>query len=147
MDENFAIQVSSHLKNMLPSHQFLTTNELGLEGEKDLQLFPKLKNLEIDAIVTHDLRHMEDADETMSLFENNMHWIGMKQTRQGTAGVTAIALQSAALLSALPMILGDWRTEPTMYKVIGIQRAPQDRFRARALSDVVRTHALRRART
>lgn len=143
MDENFVVQVSQHLKNMFPWHDFVTTQDLDLEGEKNLQLFPRLKDLGMDAIITHDLRHLQEPAETRSLFDNDLHWIGMKQAPQGVRGVTAIALQSAAIIAALPLIEQDWRTEPTAYKINALQRHPHERFSAKPLEQYVESHRYR----
>lgn len=143
MDENFVVQVSQHLRTMFPWHDFVTTQDLELEGEKDLRLFPRLRELGMDAIITHDLRHLQEAEETRSLFDNDLHWIGMKQTPQGVKGVTAIALQSAAIIAALPLIEQAWNSEPTAYKINALQRQPHERFTATPLVEIVHTHGRR----
>jgi hypothetical protein len=143
MDENFVVQVSQHLRTMFPWHDFVTTQDLDLEGEKDLRLFPRLRELGMDAIITHDLRHLQEAEETRSLFDNKLHWIGMKQTPQGVRGVTAIALQSAAIIAALPLIEQEWNTEPTAYKINALQRQPNERFTAKPLAQYLQSHSYR----
>lgn len=143
MDENFVVQVSQHLRTMFPLHSFETSQELGLEGEKDLDLFPLLRGIGIDAIITHDLRHLQNAAETRSLFENKLNWIGMKQSPQGVRGITAIALQSAAVIAALPLIEQQWSAEPTAYRINALQRQPHERFTAKPLGQYVENHALR----
>lgn len=145
MDENFVVQVSQHLRTLFPWHDFVTTQDLELQGEKDLQLFPRLRELGMEAIITHDLRHLQDAGETRSLFDNGLHWIGMKQTPQGIKGVAAIALQSAAIIAALPLIEQDWSTEPTAYKINALQRQPQERFTAKPLAQYLQGHSSRAA--
>lgn len=140
MDENFAVQISQHLRTMFHWNEFFTTGDLELAGEKDLALFPKLRGFGIDAIITHDLRHLSADDETRSLFENDLHWIGMKQPPQGSKGVAAIALQSAAIIAALPLIEQSLESEPTAYRINALQRQPSERFTKKPLSHYLRHH-------
>lgn len=141
MDENFAVQISQHLRDMFPWNEFFTTGDLGLAGEKDLALFPKLRDFGMDAIITHDLRHLQAEDETRSLFDNDLHWIGMKQPPQGSKGVAAIALQSAAIIAALPLIEQSLDPEPTAYRINALQRQPSERFTKKPLSQYLRHHS------
>jgi hypothetical protein len=141
MDENFAVQISQHLRAMFPWNEFVTTGDLGLAGEKDLDLFPKLREFGMNAIITHDLRHLQAEDETRSLFENDLHWIGMKQSPQGSKGVAAIALQSAAIIAALPLIQQTLDSEPTAYRINALQRHPSERFTRKPLAQYLRHHS------
>lgn len=130
IDENYVVQVVRPARQIFRLHEFVTTNDANLSGTLDRDLFPRLREMGVHAIITYDKKQLVDMDEARGLYENDLHWIGMKPIPQQVKGVGRVALQTASLIAALPLIIDAWQDSPHVYKIKAVERGAGQRFTA-----------------
>lgn len=116
IDENLSPLVSEPVQRVYRRHQFRIPAQEHLHGVLDIPLFQDLRSREFDAIITHDVRQLEEReDERAALRYAGLHWIGLADPDE--AGVNGLALQAGALLAAFPRILPELSTVPSAFHV------------------------------
>lgn len=120
LDENLSVVAIEPLAVIFRgSHSFLHAGALGLLGVDDIELYLRLRDEGIDAIVSKDGRQLKVQVERRALFEAGLTFIhlGMGKSR----GRTGLALELAALTAGIPYIERHWSDEPWAYRIRGLQ--------------------------
>jgi hypothetical protein len=108
-------------------HDFRHAWDEGLSGEKDIPLFQTLQDQRYDAIITKDRNQLRDESERRALLDAGLHWIGHKA--RGRAGLEGIALETATVTAGLIYVLGEWRNQPHVYAIKGIEAEAGQRLK------------------
>lgn len=126
LDENLSVVAIEPLGVIFRgSHSFQHAGDLGLLGVDDIELYPRLRDEGIDAIVSKDGRQLKVQAERRGLYEAGLTFIhlGMGKSR----GRIGLALELAALTAGIPYIEQHWSDEPWAYRIRGLQSGFSER--------------------
>ena len=119
VDENVNYGCMDPLRTLYREHRFHHTFDEGLSGTNDIPLFDLLHKQRYDAIITKDRQQLSDDTERRALFEAGLHWIGHRAKEHD--GLFGIVVETATVTAGLIFVLRDWRPEPHVYALKGIE--------------------------
>lgn len=131
VDENVNRGCLEPLRTVYREHKFDYAFDEGLSGTNDIPLFDILAKRRYDAIITKDREQLRDDEERRALFDSGLHWIGHKAKDHD--GLKGIAIETATVTAGLVFVLHEWRTEPHVYSMMGIETQVSQRVKIMAV--------------
>lgn len=132
IDENLPHVLTQPLNVLFFSHEFRSCQDEGLSGVKDIALFHFLRDRGFCAIVTSDGNQVvRNEDERRVLYDNEIHWIGVKQP--AAKGLHLLATWNANITAAMPHILAAITCEevvPSYFATLGVATEARQRMRS-----------------
>lgn len=125
-DSNILGPTVDLLRTIFSEHEFATTLANGVEDMDDIPLFSFAAEHGYNAIITKDREQWRDLNERAALDESGLHWIGHRT--KDHSGLRGLALQAATVISGLAFVLADWRTDPHIYLLKGVEALPSQRL-------------------
>lgn len=120
LDENLSMVSLEPLRLIFRNrHTFEHAGSLDLLGVDDVDLFPRVQDAGVNAIITKDGRQLVNPAERRGLYDAGLTFI---QINTGKAnGRTGIGLELAAITAGLPYIEDNWPQEPWIFRLRGLQ--------------------------
>lgn len=115
IDENLSPNLARPLAATYRRDRFQTWVDLNLSGTDDLELFPLLADMDIEMIITKDRAQLEVDAERAGLAAAGLRWLGVPEIDE--SGAVLIAQQLAVVVPAVGLVLRNWPTEPTAYRL------------------------------
>src|SRR3712207_249411 len=95
LDEDVPEPLIAILRHVLRGHTVQHIGELNWKSKKDVQLYADAKRLGFDAVLTNDLRQLNDPDECTAIKRSGLHHI----TYELDDGLDGLALATASILA------------------------------------------------
>jgi hypothetical protein len=114
IDENLAPDLSGALGSVFTRDRFRSAKIENLLNEQDLPLFLELQSRKFDAIITLDLKQVDNVKERAGLRRAQLHWVGLEQEESGEAVVASLASKAFMGVARLSEL---WPDEPHMFQV------------------------------
>lgn len=126
LDENMAVVSLEPLRLIFRhEHNFETTGSLGLTGVDDIELYPRVRAAGSRAIISKDERQLRNEVERRGLYDNRLTFVHLHMNKVG--GAKGLALELAALTAGLPYIVERWTSEPSAFRLRGLQSGFNER--------------------
>lgn len=120
LDENMSIVALEPLRTIFRQrHEFLHAEDLDLIGVDDVDLYPRLRRVGVDALISKDGRQLYVPSERRGLYEHKLSFVQLMM--KNTRGAKGLALELAALTASLPYVEERWTPEPYAFRVRGLQ--------------------------
>lgn len=130
VDENVNAGCMDPLRSTYRAHEFRYAFDEGLSSTDDIPLFDILAKRRYDAIITKDREQVRNEDERRALFDAGLHWIGHKAKDHD--GLMGIVVETATVTAGLIYVLTDWRAQPHIYRLKGVETQVGQRVRITA---------------
>jgi PIN like domain len=127
LDENVNRGCLEPLRALYRSHDFHYAFDEGLSSTDDVPLFEILQHQRYDAIITKDRHQLSDDAERRALYDAGLHWIGHKAKQHD--GLFGIVVETATVTAGLIFVLRDWRPEPHVYTLRGVESDTTQRLK------------------
>ena len=114
LDANLAPDLSEALSSVFTRDRFRSAKRENLLNEQDLPLFLELQSRQFDAIITLDLKQVENVKERAGLRGARLHWVGLEQEDAGQAVVASLASKAFIGVARLSEL---WPEQPHMFRV------------------------------
>lgn len=131
LDENLPATLRDPLSAVYYEHEFLSGHNTAHVGRLDLDLFPVLAQEGYDALLTQDKAQLRDDAERRALYDAGLHWVGLQMKPH--SGLRGIALMSAAVVAGMSYVLDDWRAEPHVFRLRGVESERTQRVKCEAV--------------
>lgn len=131
IDENISPRLAEPLSAIYKDHEFGTAATEGASSVLDEDLFPLIRNLGYEVIITKDRKQLRRLGERRAIFDHSLHWVGYQM--KNVPGIQGFAMESATIVAGLSYFLSDIRDEPHAYTVMGFNPEPKQRIRSEPL--------------
>lgn len=131
VDENVNSGCLEPLRSTYRTHEFGYAFDEGLSSTNDIPLFELLAERRYDGIITKDREQLRNEDERRALFDAGLHWIG--HSAKDHNGLMGIAIETATVTAGLIFVLNDWRPQPHIYRMKGVETQVGQRVRITAV--------------
>ncbi len=101
LDEDVPEPLTPMIRHVLPEHDVQHVSDLRWKGKRDVSLYADAKRLGFDAILTNDLRQLNDPGECRAIKKSGLHHI----TYEMEDGVEGLALAAASILAAIRPVM------------------------------------------
>lgn len=126
LDENVSVVSLEPLRVIFAArHAFEHAGSLNLLGVDDIDLYPKVRQAGVDAIISKDGRQLTNQIERRGLFENRLSFIYLHMGK--ARGAKALALELASITAGLPYIEEKGTPEPWIFRLRGLQSGFSER--------------------
>ena len=126
LDENMPVVAVPPLRALFEGrHEFETAHSLDVTGVDDVDLYPRVRQAGVLAIISKDDRQLKVEVERRGLFENHLSFVHLRTT--AIAGRKGLALTVASLTAGIPYIEERWMPEPYVFRLKGLQSAFTER--------------------
>lgn len=102
LDEDVPLPLLALLQHILSEHQVDHVYTLRWNGKQDRDLYRDARRRQYDAVVTNNLRQLNDPDECLAIQRSGVHLI-LYETLDG---LTGLALASAAICASIRPLVG-----------------------------------------
>lgn len=127
LDENLPVVAVPPLRAVFGDrHDFETAHSLGVTGVDDVDLYPRVRDAGVLAIISKDDRQLKVEVERRGLFENHLSFVHLRTTT--IAGRKGLALTVASLTAGIPYIEERWMPEPYVFRLRGLQSGFTERI-------------------
>ncbi|WP_445168248.1 hypothetical protein ACTXG7_02315 [Mycolicibacterium sp. Dal123E01] len=131
LDENVNHGCLEPLRTIYREHEFNHAFDEGLSGTDDIPLFKTLHDQRYEAIITKDRQQLVVDAERRALFDARLHWIGHKAKDHD--GLLGISIETATVTAGLIFVIRDWRSDPHIYRMTGVEAEPTQRIKITAV--------------
>lgn len=126
LDENLSSVSLEPLRVIFRNrHSFEHAASLGLLGVDDVELFPRVRDAGMNAIITKDGRQLVNQTERRGLYNAGLTFIHLNMGK--ASGRTGLGLELAAITAGLPYIEENWHSEPWIFRLKGLQSGFSER--------------------
>lgn len=120
LDENLSVVALEPLRLIFRNrHEFVHAGQLDLLGVDDVDLYPRVRDAGVGAIISKDGRQLWNQAERRGLYDAGLTFVQLQMGK--TSGRTALSLELAALTAGLPYIEAHWKSEPWAFRLRGLQ--------------------------